>query len=198
MRPGTTDSVDASPDASWRCREADGNRLYLRSAHERDRAFLSDVFISARAEEFARTGWSPERIAALLAQQFTVQDAYYRRHYPHGRFDVVMLDEQAVGRFYHDWLGHEARLIDVALLPRYRGAGIGRRLVGAFVAQAARKAMPAVLYVEMGNPVLVLYRRLGFETVGENGVYLQMRRPAMPFEDEHAMPGPGLTEGCMR
>lgn len=176
----------------------DGDRLHLRSAHERDGAFLSDVFASTRAEEFARTGWSPERIAALLAEQFTVQDTYYRRHYPHGRFDVVMLEEQAVGRFYHDWLGDEARLIDVALLPRYRGAGIGRRLVSAFVAQAARQAMPAVLYVEMGNPVLALYRKLGFEPIGENGVYLQMRRPAMPFEGEHALPVRGLTEGRMQ
>lgn len=89
-------------------------------------------------------------------------------------------------------------MIDVALLPRYRGAGIGRRLVSAFVAQAARQAMPAVLYVEMGNPVLALYRKLGFEPIGENGVYLQMRRPAMPFEGEHAVPVRGLAEGRMQ
>ncbi len=193
MKPQTADRADASSHTWRRCIEAGGDRLHLRPALERDRAFLCGVFESTRAEEFARTGWSSDRIAALLAQQFAVQDTYYRRHYPQGRFDVVMRDEQAVGRFYHDWLGGEARLIDVALLPRYRGAGIGRRLVGAFVAQAARRAMPAVLYVEMGNPVQALYRRLGFETIGEDGVYLQMRRPAMPFDGEQAMPVRGLA-----
>jgi ribosomal protein S18 acetylase RimI-like enzyme len=53
--------------------------------------------------------------------------------------------------------------------------------------------MAAVLYVETDNPVQELYRRLGFEAVGENGVYLQMRRPAAPFIDEGVVPVPGLA-----
>jgi ribosomal protein S18 acetylase RimI-like enzyme len=95
-----------------------------------------------------------------------------------------MSGEVAIGRLYHDWHGDEARLIDIALLPAYRGAGIGTRLLHAFVAQAVAGAMPIVLYVEMNNPVQALYRRLGFESVGENGVYLKMRRPAAAFADE--------------
>ncbi|MGG1946289.1 GNAT family N-acetyltransferase [Trinickia sp. NRRL B-1857] len=158
-----------------------GERLHLRAASEPDRAFLYSVFESTRADEFARAGLSADRIAALLAQQFSMQDAYYRTHYPHGSFDVVMLGNERVGRLYHDWRAHEARLIDIALLPAYRGAGLGTKLMNAFVAQAAAKAIPIVLYVEMENPVQALYRRLGFEAVGENGVYIQMRREVAPY-----------------
>lgn len=167
-------------------------RLHLRPAHERDRAFLHAVFESTRAHEFAQIGWSADRIAALLAEQFSMQDAYYRRHYPHARFDVIMLGETAVGRLYHDWSGSEVRLIDIALLPAHRGAGIGARLVGAFVAHAAARGLPVVLYVEMNNPVQTLYRRLGFEPVGENGVYVQMRRPVAAYGGEPVAPVPGL------
>lgn len=170
-----------------------GSGPYLRPAQDGDRVFLYRVFESTRAEEFAQTGWSRQRIADLLAEQFSLQDTYYRRHYPDGRFDVVMVGERPVGRFYHCWHGSEVRLIDVALLPEHRGAGIGGRLVRALVAHAAAKAMPVVLYVEMHNPVQALYRRLGFETVGENGVYLQMRRPAAPYVDEFATPLEGLA-----
>ena len=178
--------------------DSGGEHLRLRPAFESDSAFLRMVFESTRAEEFAQTGWSAERITALLAEQFSMQHAYYRRHYPHGRFDVVMLGETAIGRLYHDWQGAEARLIDIALLPDYRRAGIGGRLVRAFVARAAARTMAAVLYVEVDNPVQALYRRLGFETVGENGVYLQMRRPAAPFIDENVVPVPGLAgDGAM-
>lgn len=157
-------------------------RLYVRPVHERDRAFLRAVFESTRAHEFAQAGWSAERIAALLAEQFSMQDTYYRQHYRHCRFDVVMLGENPIGRLYHHWQGSEARLIDIALLPAHRGAGIGTRLMHAFVALAAANAMSVVLYVEMNNPVQGLYRRLGFEPVGENGIYMQMRRPAVPFD----------------
>lgn len=164
--------------------ESAGSSVRLRAACESDHAFLLAVFESTRAYEFAQLGWDGERISALLAEQFAMQDAYYRQHYCHGRFDVIMSGEVAIGRLYHDWHGDEARLIDIALLPAYRGAGIGTRLLYAFVAQAAAGAMPIVLYVEMNNPVQALYRRLGFESVVENGVYLKMRRPAAAFADE--------------
>lgn len=167
--------------------------LRLRPAHPHDRAFLYAVFASTRASEFAQAGWSAERIAALLAEQFSMQDAYYRRVYPHGRFDVVMRGETAIGRLYHDWNGSEACLIDIALLPAHRHAGIGTRIVRAFVAQAAQRALPVQLYVETNNPVQGLYRRLGFEATGENGVYLQMRRPAVPFAQDRAVPIEGLV-----
>lgn len=185
--------ADENSNTEQRPNEANGGRLYLRSAEEGDRTFLYQVFESTRVEEFARIGWARERISALLAEQFSMQDAYYRRHYPQGRFDVVMLGQMAIGRLYHYWQGSEARLIDIALLPAYRGAGMGGRLVRALVARAAAKAMPIVLYVEMDNPVQALYRRLGFEAVGENGVYLQMRRPAAPYADDRSEPVEGLA-----
>lgn len=187
------DDAGENSNTEQRPNEANGGRLSLRSAEEGDRTFLYQVFESTRAEEFARIGWARERISALLAEQFSMQDAYYRRHYPQGCFDVVMRGQTAIGRLYHYWQGSEARLIDIALLPAHRGAGIGGRLVRALVARAAAKAMPIVLYVEMNNPVQALYRRLGFEAVGENGVYLQMRRPAAPYVDDRAEPVDGLA-----
>lgn len=170
-----------------------GDRLLVRPALECDRAFLHSVFESTRAEEFARSGLDEQRIAQLLAEQFSMQDKYYRSHYPNGCFDVIELDGCPIGRLYHDWGGSEARLIDIALLPAHRGAGIGTRLLQAFVAHAAARAMPIVLYVEMDNRVQALYRRLGFEADGENGVYLRMRRPGVAFEGAHALPVRGLV-----
>lgn len=192
------DSADASVDPVQQSGRGTGSRLRLRPANESDRAFLRAVFESTRADEFAQLGWSAERTAALLAEQFSMQDAYYRQHYPHARFDVIMSGDAQVGRLYHNWHGGEARLIDIALMPIYRGAGMGTQLVSAFVERAAANAMPVVLYVEMNNPVQGLYRRLGFETVGENGVYFQMRRPVVPYVGPSAAPVEGLAPADAR
>jgi ribosomal protein S18 acetylase RimI-like enzyme len=194
------DCHNAGFDSEDECAEDAHGALRLRPAREGDRDFLHAIFESTRAHEFAQIGWSADRIAALLADQFSMQDAYYRQHYRHARFDVIMLGETAVGRLYHDWSGAEARLIDIALLPAYRGAKIGTRLLRAFVAYAAERMLPIVLYVEMNNPVQGLYCRLGFEPAGENGVYLQMRRQATAYHGEGGTPVPGLivADGAAR
>lgn len=166
------------------CASNDG--IALRPATDADMDFLRDVFSSTRMHEFTSAGIPVEQAESLLASQFLIQHDYYRRHYPHGRFDIIMQGEKSVGRLYHDWNGDVAQLIDIALLPAYRGAGMGTHLMRAIVAEAAQKHLPMQLYVEFNNPVRTLYRRLGFVPVGENGIYELMHRDAMPFDDKEA------------
>jgi ribosomal protein S18 acetylase RimI-like enzyme len=187
------DCHSAGFDSDDDCGDDAHEAVRLRPARDGDRAFLQAVFESTRAQEFAQAGWSPDRIAALLAEQFSMQDGYYRQHYRRARFDVIMRGETAVGRLYHHWSQAEARLIDIALLRAHRGAGIGTRLVRALVAEAASRKLPVVLFVEMNNPVQRLYRRLGFEQTGENGVYAQMRRAAVAYAGEGGASVPGLA-----
>jgi ribosomal protein S18 acetylase RimI-like enzyme len=177
-------------------RDAQRRGLVLRASTPDDRDFLQRVFISTREEEFAAAGFDAATIDALLIRQFAMQDEYYRRHYPEGRFDVVMEGECRVGRLYHDWHTGEARVIDISLLPEYRGAGIGTRLMKTVVAEAARRALSVSLYVERNNPVRGFYRRLGFEAIGEDGVYERMRRKAVPFDDREFEPAAGLMEAA--
>ncbi|MFM0503789.1 GNAT family N-acetyltransferase [Paraburkholderia caffeinilytica] len=161
---------------------ADGDALCLCAATPADRVFLREVFISTREAEFVGSGLSEQQINALLAEQFELQDGYYRRHYPAARFDVVMKGDIPVGRLYHYWGGGELRIIDIALLQDYRGARIGTQIVHALITRAAQRGLPATLYVEAVNPVKSLYQRLGFRKRGENGIYEQFHREPAPFD----------------
>lgn len=156
--------------------------LALRAATDDDHEFLRRVFVTTRFDEFRQSGWETERIDALLAEQFAMQDRYYRQHYPAAHFDVVIADDAPIGRLYHAWTDKEFQLIDIALLPEWRGGGIGTRLLHALLAESARRGLAARLYVETDNPVRALYLRLGFVRVGENGVYDLMRREPAPFD----------------
>jgi ribosomal protein S18 acetylase RimI-like enzyme len=162
----------------------DSDGLAVCAATAQDQAFLCEVFVSTRMEEFMRTGWEPERIQAFLQQQFQLQHEYYRRHYPEARFDIVVVNDEPVGRLYYAACpaaaGGELRLIDIALLPAWRGGGIGTRLMHAVLAEAWQQGLAVSLYVESHNPVRALYRRLGFTKTAENGVYELMRRACAP------------------
>lgn len=154
-------------------------RLNFCPIRETDRAFLERLYADTRTEELALTGWSETQKQAFLRQQFEAQHTFYRQHFADARFDLILLDDQPVGRFYVDRRADEIRIIDIALLPEYRGQGIGGRLLRELLAEAATAGQPLRIHVERYNPALRLYQRLGFRSVGDNGVYFLMEaRPA--------------------
>jgi ribosomal protein S18 acetylase RimI-like enzyme len=78
------------------------------------------------------------------------------------------------GRLIVDRSGKDILLIDIALLPQFRNAGIGSVLMKQVMAEAARAQKPLKLHVEKFNRARRLYDRLGFSTAGDNGIYLEM------------------------
>lgn len=150
----------------------DGRRITLRPADDTDREFLLAVYASTRDDELAVVAWSEEVKAAFLRMQGEAQDAYYRDNYPRCLYLVIEVQGRAVGRLYLDRREREHRLVDIALLPGARGAGLGSTLLRALQAEAETAGRSLTIHVERMNPALRLYRRLGFREVEERGVYL--------------------------
>jgi len=149
--------------------------LALRPVTPEDRPFLERVYASTRSEELAMVPWTPLQKAAFLRFQFDAQDSHYRLHYAGARFDVILAGGQPAGRLYVDRSASEIRLIDIALLPEHRGAGIGGALLAELIAEARRERKPLSIHVEHTNPAQRLYRRLGFRHTGtETGIYQLM------------------------
>ena len=144
----------------------------LRAVRAEDRDFLLRVYASTRAEELALTDWDEAQKQAFLAQQFEAQHHHYQTHYQGARFDLILLDSEPVGRLYVARWKEEIRIMDIALLPEYRNGGIGSGLLRELLEEAAATSRRLTIHVERYNPALRLYRRLGFDPVGETGVYL--------------------------
>jgi len=144
-----------------------------------DREFLCRLYASTRQEELAPVPWSEPEKEAFLRLQFDAQDRHYQEHFPAAAFQIIELDAQPIGRLYVDRRADEIRLIDIALLPEFRGAGIGTALLMELIDEAAAAGKPLRIHVERFNPALRLYQRLGFRPLEEHGVYLLMEyRPS--------------------
>jgi ribosomal protein S18 acetylase RimI-like enzyme len=70
----------------------------------------------------------------------------------------------------------EIRIVDIALLPEYRGMRIGTRLLRALISESEESGKPLSIHVERFNPALRLYERLGFRQKADKDVYLLMER----------------------
>ena len=156
--------------------ELAGRSITLRPVHAGDEEFLYGVYASTRQEELAQTGWGEAQREAFLRQQFDAQSRYYREHYQDTSFDVILADCRPIGRLYVARWPEEIRIVDIALLPEYRGAGVGTAMLGELISESEASAKPLSIHVERFNPALRLYERLGFREVEDKGVYLLMQR----------------------
>ena len=149
--------------------------ITLRSIAPEDDAFLARVYASSRVEELAVTPWSEEQKAEFCRRQFDAQSAYYAVNYPGASFQVIERDGLAVGRLYVARWEKEIRIVDITLLPEFRGSGIGTNLLRELQEEARSASKSLTIHVERFNRALGLYQRLGFQQVEDKGVYLLMR-----------------------
>ena len=137
-----------------------------------DDAFLCRVYGSTRADELALTDWDDAEKAAFVRMQFDAQTAWWAEQYTGVSYDVVLVDGQPAGRLYVARWPEEIRIVDIALLPEFRGRGVGSGLLQGLLAEGAAAGKVVSIHVERMNPALRLYARLGFTVAQDKGVYL--------------------------
>jgi ribosomal protein S18 acetylase RimI-like enzyme len=106
--------------------------------------------------------------------QFAAQDCEYRRNNPNATFDVIELQGRPVGRLYVDRRPTEIRIVDISLLPQFRGGGIGSGLLEPLMREAAVSGRSLTIHVEITNRAENLYTRLGFVEAARQGPYRRM------------------------
>jgi len=152
----------------------------LRAEVDADRDFLADLYASVREEEVRPVPWSDEQKRAFLREQFELQRAHYRKHYPRAEWLLFEAEGAAAGRLYLHTGSAEVRLMDIALVAARRNRGVGTALTASILRYADELALPVTLHVEPFNPALRLYERFGFRTIETRGIYLFMKRPCPP------------------
>lgn len=149
--------------------------IQLRPVVPEDEQFLYEVYRSTRADELAHIPWDEAQLKMFLKQQLNARDQSYRMHYPELDDDVILSQNEKVGRLIVVRASEQIRLADIALLPQYRHAGIGTSLIKELMIEAQASGKPLRLQVEKPNvQARRLYERLGFIMTGENLTHFQM------------------------
>jgi ribosomal protein S18 acetylase RimI-like enzyme len=153
----------------------------LRPEIATDDPFLIALYRSTRERELAMVPqWSDEQKCAFVAQQFAAQRHHYRHALANVGFDVIERRGSPIGRLYTQERETQLHIVDIALSPEARGSGLGTAILEGLIAAAASAGKPVGIFVEQVNPALGLYRRLGFETIAVQDIYLEMERPIVP------------------
>lgn len=157
-------------------------RVTLRPITDEDMPFLLRLYATTREDELTQVPWTAEQKAAFVHQQFHAQHAHWQANYTDTSWDLVLVDGQPAGRLYVARWPDDIRIVDIALMPEYRGAGLGTQLIQPLLAEGDATGRKVSIHVEIYNPARRLYERMGFVQAGDRGVYLLMERaPSAEF-----------------
>jgi len=148
----------------------------LRPFRADDQEFLFRLYASTRRHEIAAFGWPEAQQHAFLHMQFNAQQRWYEMSYGQADHQIIEQEGAAIGRLLVLRQPGSILLVDIALLPEFRGQGIGGELIGKLIQECDQRKLPLRLQVQRVNPAQRLYARLGFNTTAEDQMYLQMEK----------------------
>lgn len=140
-----------------------------------DISFLRGLYASTRAAELALTNWSDAQKLAFTDSQFDLQRHHYRTYYLTTEWNVLEDNGVPMGRLYLERRATTLLVIDIALLPEWRGRGLGTSLMEWVCVQARAAGKSVTVAVEKYNRAQTLYRRLGFRETADHGVHWDMQ-----------------------
>jgi ribosomal protein S18 acetylase RimI-like enzyme len=148
--------------------------IRLRDATAEDAELLYRIYASTREEELSLLSWSEPETIAFLRSQSDAQLREYSSRFPQSGYQIIMLGDVPVGRFFVSHSPAEIRIVDLAILPTFRDRGFGQYLIREVLEEGERTGKPIRLHVEEYNRALRLYQRLGFVSIGRLGIYLEL------------------------
>jgi GNAT superfamily N-acetyltransferase len=151
---------------------------HWRALRHGDLPWLATLYASTREEELRPVPWPESSKQQFLMQQFIAQHRHYLDTYRNAHYLAILWDGQPVGRFYIDEDGTDDLIVDISLMPSWRGRGIGAAVIGCQLQASAARGRGVALHVMQHNHgARRLYERLGFAaTEADAGEpYLPMR-----------------------
>ena len=113
---------------------------------------------------------------AIIFQQFTIEQDQLRKMYPNAEFNIVMFNEEPIGRFYIYYGEEFHHIIEIGLLESYRGLGIGKAIMSAAISNAVQKGKKIYLQVAWFNQnAYLFYEKLGFRVIEDNIAFKKMQ-----------------------
>ena len=140
-----------------------------RAVNDDDAMLLFELYASSRADELSRSGWATPQQRSFFRMQAQNQELYFQRHYDHLDRRTICINGFSAGRLLVDRPSHAITIIDLALLPAFRGRGVGSLLIRCLLEEAVEQDLPVHVDLAKGSASLATCERLGFRYADDLG-----------------------------
>lgn len=124
----------------------------FRKIKPEDELFLIDLYGSTREDVMLHGGHlSREQKHDFICQQYTLQQAHYKKNNPKAFFLIITLEGKDVGRLTYSYSDNKLWIIEFSLTPQTRGKGVGKEVIQYLEAKYSKGLMSIGLYVLKTN-----------------------------------------------
>jgi GNAT superfamily N-acetyltransferase len=149
--------------------DEDAPDFTLRPARPEDEDFLFALFVTSRERELSALPLPPDQAESFARMQYRSQLAGFRHVHPGAVELVVETAEGPVGRIVLEDRPGELWVVDLALMPDHRNAGLGAALLRHCMKRAVAERLVMRGSVTPYNPARRLYARLGIVELPSEG-----------------------------
>lgn len=148
--------------------------LHLRPSTNSDGPFLEALSRTLMAD-LDLADASADYIEAVKEQQFYAQTEGYGEQFPNAMYFIIEYHHEKVGKLTLDFGHNEIRIVDLGIIKKARGKGLGKGVLQALIACSEQTLLPLYLTVLSHNIVAkALYISLGFNLESAHLPYEQM------------------------
>lgn len=148
-----------------------------------DEPFLRRLIMETVARQLGMEAWPQDLREHLLDIQYRSRRASVKAQFPHGSSHIILVDGEEAGWLFLADLEDQIRIVEIMILVRHRGKGIGSAVIGEALAAASRAGKPVRLGVDaMNENAIRFYRRLGFQQTSGDSIQWQMEHTPQPAQ----------------
>jgi ribosomal protein S18 acetylase RimI-like enzyme len=137
-----------------------------------DNNFLKNLFFEIKSDIFQKM--PKEILCSLLNLQFKSQQQHYYLHWPKAEHYLLIFNKAPIGQVIINKSDDNIHIVDISILPSLQKQGIGTQYLLSLIAAAKEKKLSINLSVDKNNPVLTLYKRIGFKVISDDEIYYKM------------------------
>jgi GNAT superfamily N-acetyltransferase len=155
-------------------REGSLGKITTRPSVAEDSAFMLELYASTSKDVLDDLGWTIGSQRTFVIMQAQTEEWNRARLYPGMDRLTICVDEMPVGRLLVCMRNNMLHLVDLSLLPRFRGNGIGTQLMTEILGEARNARVPVKVKVRKDSGAIRFVERLGFGTPTDLGATLEL------------------------
>lgn len=137
-------------------------------------SFLHELFISSRPDLAQISALGESVSKGIIDSQYKLSEAYIEKKDLESRYLIVYRD-QYIGKLYIRKDADYDELVSIAILPKYRARGIGKKIIEGVLSESRANNKYLKLRVAWYNyEAKRLYERIGFKETLDYDVYCEM------------------------